>query len=99
MELSALTTHDQVTVAKVVRDALGLRQADQLCWELQDGSVRVGVVDLLDVACLRPVWCVSSCSPWMSAWCSAGWVCWLRLIALLWPPNWPRCSPRPPSLS
>lgn len=55
MELSALTTNDQVTVPKVVRDALGLRQADQLCWELQDGSVRVGVVDLLDVACLRPV--------------------------------------------
>ncbi len=55
MELATLTARGQVTVLKMVGDALGLRQGDQLCWELQDGSVRVGVVDLLDVACLRPV--------------------------------------------
>ncbi|WP_222934182.1 type II toxin-antitoxin system PrlF family antitoxin [Cyanobium sp. NS01] len=30
-----------MTVPKMVRDALGLRQGDQLCWELEDGSVRV----------------------------------------------------------
>lgn len=43
-----------------VRDALGLRQGDQLSWELEDGSVRAEPVAPLDVAYLQglesPAW-------------------------------------------
>jgi bifunctional DNA-binding transcriptional regulator/antitoxin component of YhaV-PrlF toxin-antitoxin module len=40
-------------VPKAVREALGLRQGDQLSWELEDGSVRVRAVAPLDLAYLR----------------------------------------------
>lgn len=43
----------QVTVPKAVREALGLRQGDQLSWELEDGSVRVRAMAPLDRAYLR----------------------------------------------
>lgn len=60
-------THCQgpVTVPKVVRDALGLRQGDQLSWELEDGSVRVRVVAPLDVAYLQGL--EGTLSEWSSA--------------------------------
>ena len=47
------TAKGQVTVPKAVRVALGLRQGDQLSWELEDGSVRVRAVAPLDVAYLQ----------------------------------------------
>lgn len=53
MEVAILTAKGQVTVPKAVREALGLRQGDQLSWELEDGSVRVRSVAPLDLACLR----------------------------------------------
>lgn len=53
MELATFTAKCQVTVPKTVRDALGLRQGDQLCWELEDGSARVRAVAPLDVAYLQ----------------------------------------------
>ena len=54
-ELATLTSKGQVTIPKTVRDALGLRQGDQLSWELEEGSVRVRVVSPLDVAFLQGV--------------------------------------------
>ena len=53
MDLATLTAKGQVTVPKAVREALGLRQADQLSWELDDGSVRVRAVTPLDLAYLQ----------------------------------------------
>ena len=53
MDVATLTAKGQVTVPKAVRDALGLRQGDQLSWELEDGSVRVRAVAPLDVAYLQ----------------------------------------------
>lgn len=52
-ELATLTAKGQVTVPKAVRDALGMRQGDQLSWELEDGSVRVRVLAPLDLAYLQ----------------------------------------------
>ena len=49
IELATLTAKGQVTVPK----ALGLRQGDQLSWELQDGAVRVKPVTPLDLTYLR----------------------------------------------
>jgi AbrB family looped-hinge helix DNA binding protein len=54
-ELATLTAKGQVTVPKAVREALGLRQGDQLSWELEDGSVRVRAITPLDVAYLQGV--------------------------------------------
>ena len=42
-----------MTIPKAVRDALGLRQGDQLSWELEDGCVRVRAVTPLDLSYLR----------------------------------------------
>ena len=53
MDVSTLTAKGQVTVPKEVREALGLRQGDQLSWELEDGSVRVRAIAPLDLAYLR----------------------------------------------
>ena len=53
MEVATLTAKGQVTVPKAVREALGLRQGDQLSWEMEDGSVRVRAIAPLDLAYLR----------------------------------------------
>jgi AbrB family looped-hinge helix DNA binding protein len=53
IELATLTAKGQVTVPKAVREALGLRQGDQLSWELQDGAVWVKPVTPLDLTYLR----------------------------------------------
>ena len=52
MGLATLTAEGQVSVLKTGREALGLRQGD-LCWELEDGSVRVRAVAPLDVTYLQ----------------------------------------------
>jgi AbrB family looped-hinge helix DNA binding protein len=55
VELATLTAKGQVTIPKLVRDALGLRQGDQLSWELEDGAVRVRPVAPLDLAYLQAI--------------------------------------------
>lgn len=64
MEVATLTAKGQVTVPKAVREALGLRQGDQLSWQLEDGSVRVRAVAPLDLAYLQGL--ESSLSEWSS---------------------------------
>ena len=64
MELATLTAKGQVTVPKVVRDALGLKRGDVLSWELDDQSVRLRVVSPVDLYYLRGV--ESSLSEWGS---------------------------------
>ena len=53
VDVTTLTAKGQVMVPKAIRDALGLRQGDQLSWELEDGSVRVRAVAPLDLAYLQ----------------------------------------------
>ena len=53
MEVATLTAKGQVTVPKAVRETLGLRQGDQLSWEMEDDSVRVRAIAPLDLAYLR----------------------------------------------
>ncbi|WP_411871045.1 AbrB/MazE/SpoVT family DNA-binding domain-containing protein [Vulcanococcus limneticus] len=53
VEVATLTAKGQVTVPKAVREALGLRQGDQLSWELEDGCVRVRAVAPLDLVYLQ----------------------------------------------
>ncbi len=64
MEIATLTAKGQVTVPKAVREALGLRQGDQLSWELEDGSVRVRAVAPLDLVYLQGL--ESSLGEWSS---------------------------------
>lgn len=64
MEVATLTAKGQVTVPKTVREALGLRQGDQLSWELEDGSVRVRAVAPLDLVYLQGL--ESSLGEWSS---------------------------------
>jgi antitoxin PrlF len=52
-EFATLTAKGQVTVPKAVRDALGLRQGDQLSWVLEEGWVRVRPITPLDQAYLK----------------------------------------------
>lgn len=65
MEFATLTAKGQVTVPKMVREVLGLRKGDQLCWQLEDGSVRVRAVAPLDVAYLQGL--EGTLSEWGSA--------------------------------
>ncbi|MCP9834900.1 MULTISPECIES: AbrB/MazE/SpoVT family DNA-binding domain-containing protein [unclassified Cyanobium] len=65
MEVATLTAKGQVTVPKAVREALGLRQGDQLSWELEDGSVRVRAVAPLDLVYLQGL--ESSLGEWSSS--------------------------------
>jgi antitoxin PrlF len=54
-ELATITAKGQVTIPKAIRDALNLRQGDQLRWDLDDGGVRVRLVTPLDLTYLRGV--------------------------------------------
>ena len=65
MEVATLTAKGQVNVPKTVREELGLRQGDQLRWELEDGSVRVRVVATIDVVYLQGL--EGTLSEWISA--------------------------------
>ncbi len=51
--VATLTSKGQVKVPKAVRETPGLRQGDQLSWELDEGSVRVRAVEPLDLAYLQ----------------------------------------------
>ena len=64
-EVATLTAKGQVTVPKAVRKALGLRQGDQLSWEMEEGSVRVRAITPLDVTYLRSL--EGQQSEWSSA--------------------------------
>jgi len=64
-EVATLTAKGQVTVPKAVRKALGLRQGDQLSWEMEEGSVRVLAITPLDVTYLRSL--EGQLSEWSSA--------------------------------
>jgi antitoxin PrlF len=54
-ELATITAKGQVTIPKPIREALQLRQGDQLRWDLEDGGVRVRLVSPLDLTYLRGV--------------------------------------------
>jgi antitoxin PrlF len=54
-ELATITAKGQVTIPKAIREALNLRQGDQLHWDLDDGGVRVRLVIPLDLTYLRGV--------------------------------------------
>ena len=54
-ELATITAKGQVTIPKAIREALALRQGDQLRWDLDDGGVRVRLVTPLDLTYLRGV--------------------------------------------
>jgi AbrB family looped-hinge helix DNA binding protein len=54
-ELATITAKGQVTIPEAIRDALKLRQGDQLRWDLEDGGVRVRLVSPLDLTYLRGV--------------------------------------------
>jgi AbrB family looped-hinge helix DNA binding protein len=54
-EIATITAKGQVTVPKAIREALGLRQGDQLRWDLEDGGVRVRLVSPLYLTYLRGV--------------------------------------------
>lgn len=54
-EIATITAKGQVTVPKAIREALGLRQGDQLRWDLEDRGVRVRLVSPLDLTYLRGV--------------------------------------------
>jgi len=54
-ELATITSKGQVTIPKAIREALELRQGDQLRWDLDDGGVRVRLVTPLDLTYLRGV--------------------------------------------
>ena len=68
VEVATLTAQGQVTVPKATRAALGLRQGDQLSWEVEDDCVRVRAIAPLDMASLQSLdatlgeW--SSPTPW-----------------------------------
>ena len=83
LDIATLTAKGQVTVPKVVREALGLRQGDQLSWEVEDGSVRVRAIAPLDLAYLRSL--DASLQEWSSpadeeafAWCSSRCSRWMN---------------------
>ena len=54
-DLATITAKGQVTIPKAIREALNLRQGDQLRWDLDDGGVRVRLVSPLDLTYLRGV--------------------------------------------
>lgn len=54
-ELATITSKGQVTIPKAIREALALKQGDQLRWDLDDGGVRVRLVSPLDLSYLRGV--------------------------------------------
>ena len=64
-DVATLTAKGQVTVPKAVRDALGLRQGDQLSWVLEDGWVRVRPLTPLDQAYLQSL--ETQLSEWLGA--------------------------------
>jgi antitoxin PrlF len=53
--IATITAKGQVTIPMVIREALKLRQGDQLRWDLEDGGVRVRLVSPLDITYLRGV--------------------------------------------
>jgi len=55
LNLATLTAKGQVTIPKVVREALGMKRGDVVSWELEDESVRLRVVPSIDQAYLRGV--------------------------------------------
>ena len=64
LEMATLTAKGQVTIPKLVRDALGLRQGDQLSWKLDDGCVRVRLISPLDLAYMKGI--ETNLSEWAS---------------------------------
>lgn len=54
-EFATITAKGQVTIPKAIREALKLRQGDQLRWDLEDGGVRVRLVSPLEITYLRGV--------------------------------------------
>ncbi|MFN7898590.1 MAG: AbrB/MazE/SpoVT family DNA-binding domain-containing protein [Synechococcaceae cyanobacterium] len=54
-ELATITAKGQVTIPKTIREALALRQGDQLRWDLDEGGVRVRRVTPLDLTYLRGI--------------------------------------------
>ena len=54
-ELATITSKGQVTIPKAIREALALKQGDQLRWDLDNGGVLVRLVSPLDLSYLRGV--------------------------------------------
>ena len=53
IDIATVTAKGQVTVAKAIREALGMIQGDRLFWEVDNGAARVKVVSPLDLDYLQ----------------------------------------------
>ena len=50
MDFATLTAKEQVTIPKAVREALVMKRSDLVKWELEDESVRLRVLPVVDHA-------------------------------------------------
>jgi AbrB family looped-hinge helix DNA binding protein len=62
--MSKLTAKGQTTIPREVRERLSLRPGDLICYQIEDGTVRLRKLEPVDVGYLRAV--LTSLSEWDS---------------------------------